>query len=128
MNLISYFTVQHLMVIHHGECCTLSGFNYCLACFYTLIKHKQGGKFVSHFIADFNEMYQELEQNTPTLTYYVFYHVLATWIYVILCVIFCAVQLFSSNVALIIYCQYLIKIERRSEIKAHLDNTMIVMS
>ena len=74
MNLISYFTVQHLMVIHHGECCTLSGFNYCLACSYTSIKHKQGGKFVSHFIADFNEMYQELEQNTPTLTYYVFYH------------------------------------------------------
>ena len=41
------------------------------------IKHKQGGKFVPHFIADFNEMYQELEQNTPTLTYYVFYHVLS---------------------------------------------------
>ena len=53
-------------------------FNYCLACFYTLIKHKKGGKF-----ADFNEMYQELEQNIPTLTYYVFYHVLSTWIYVI---------------------------------------------
>ena len=92
------------------------------------IKDKQGGKFVSHFIADFNEMYQELEQNTPTLTYYVFYHVLSTWIYVILCVIFCAVQLFSSNVALTIYYQYHIKIEKRSEKKAHLDNTMIVMS
>ena len=43
-----------------------------LACFYTLIEHKQGSKFVFHFIADFNVMYQELEQNTPTLTYYVF--------------------------------------------------------
>ena len=92
------------------------------------IKDKQGGKFVSHFIADFNEMYQELEQNTPTLTYYVFYYVLSTWIYVILCVIFCAVQLFSSNVALTIYYQYYIKTEKRSEVKAHLDNTMIVMS
>ena len=90
------------------------------------IKHKQGGKFVSHFIADFNEMYQELEQNTTTLTYCVFYHVLSTWIYVI-CVIFCAVQLFSSNVARTIYYQYHIKI-KRSEIKAHLDNTVIVMS
>ena len=67
----------------NGECCTFSGFNYCLARFYTLIKHKQGDKFVSHFIADFNEMYQELEQNTPTLNYYVFYHKLSTWIYVI---------------------------------------------
>ena len=43
-----------------------------LACFYTLIEHKQGSEFVFHFIADFNVMYQELEQNTPTLTYYVF--------------------------------------------------------
>ena len=40
----------------------------------------------------------------------------------------CAVQLFSSNVALIICYQYHIKIEKRSEIKAHLDNTVIVMS
>ena len=41
------------------------------ACFYTLklTEHKQCGKFVSHFIADFNVMYKELEQNTPTLTY-----------------------------------------------------------
>ena len=78
MYLISYFAVKHRMAIHHGECCTLSGFNYCLACFYTLIKHKKGGKFASHFNADFSEMYQELEQNNPTLTYYVFYHVLST--------------------------------------------------
>ena len=35
---------------------TLSGFNYCLACFYTLIEHRQGSKFVSHFVADFNVM------------------------------------------------------------------------
>ena len=52
-----------------------------LACFYTLIEHKQGSKFVFHFIADFNVMYQELEQNTPTLTY--IYIVNATWISVI---------------------------------------------
>ena len=39
-----------------------------LACFYTLVEHKQGSKFVYHFIADFNVMYQKLEQNTPTLT------------------------------------------------------------
>ena len=49
------------------ECWTLSGFNYCLACFYALIEHKQGSKFVSYFIADFNVLYQELEQNTPTV-------------------------------------------------------------
>ena len=67
MDLISYFAVLHLIVIHHGECWTLSGFNNCLACFYALIEHKQGSKFVSYFIADFNVMYQELEQNTPTV-------------------------------------------------------------
>ena len=55
----------------------------CFYGFYTLIEHKQGSKFVFNFIADFNVMYQELEQNTPTLTYYVLYHVLSTWIYVI---------------------------------------------
>ena len=86
----------------------------CFYGFYTLIEHKQGSKFVFNFIADFNVMYQELEQNTPTLTYYVFYHVLSTWISHI-CVIFCAVQLFSSNVALIVCYQYHIKIEKRSE-------------
>ena len=78
------------LIIYHGECWTHSGFNYCLACFYiyyTLIEHKQGSKFVSHFIADFNVMYQELEQNTPTVTYYVFYHVPSTWIYVIYVII-----------------------------------------
>ena len=64
------------------ECWTLSGFNCCLACFYALIEHKKDSKFVSHFIPDFNVMYQELEQNIPTATY-VFYHVQPAWIYVI---------------------------------------------
>ena len=72
MDLISYFAVQHQIVIYHGECWTLSG----------LIEHKKGSKFVSHFIADFKEMYQDLEQNIPTVTY-VFYHVQPAWIYVI---------------------------------------------
>ena len=103
-------------------------FNCYLACFYALIEHKKGGKFVSHFIEDFSVMYQELEQNTPTVTY-VFYHALSAWMDIChICVICCAVQLFSLNVALIIYYQYHIKIEKRSEIKAHLYNTMIVMS
>ena len=82
MDLISYFAVQHQIVIYHGECWTLSGFNCCLACFYALIEHKKGSKFVSHFITDFKEMYQELEQNIPTVTY-VFYHVQPAWKYVI---------------------------------------------
>ena len=100
MDLISYFAVQHQMVIHHVECWTLSGFNCCLACFYALIELKKGSKFVSHLIADFNVMYQELKQNIPTVTY-VFYHVLSTWMDIChtICVICCAVQLFSSNVA-----------------------------
>ena len=66
------WTSYLILLSHHGECWTLSGLNYCLACFYILIEHKQGGKFVSHFIADFNVMYQEREENTPTLTYYIF--------------------------------------------------------
>ena len=74
MDLISYFAIQHQIVIYHGECWTLSGFNCCLACFYALIEHKKGSEFASHFIADFNVMYQELEQNIPTAIY-VFYHV-----------------------------------------------------
>ena len=78
---------------------------------------------VSHFIADFNVMYKELEQNTPILTYICIVNMDICHI----CVIFCAVQLLSSNVALIICYQYHIKIEKRSEIKAHLDNTVIVM-
>ena len=127
MDLISYFAVQHQMVIHHEECWTLSGFNCCLACFYALIEHKKGSKFVSHFIADFNVMYQELKQNIPTVTY-VFYHVLSTWMDICyICVICCAVQLFSSNAAPIICYQYHIEIEKRLEMKAHLDNTVIVM-
>ena len=84
MDLISCFAVQHQIVIYHGECWTLSGFNCCLACLYALIQHKKGSKFVSHFIADFNVMYQELEQNIPTVTY-VFYHVQPAWIYVQCC-------------------------------------------
>ena len=47
MDLISYFAAQHQIVIHQGECWTLSGFNCCLACFYALIEHKKGSKFVS---------------------------------------------------------------------------------
>ena len=88
-----------------------------------LTEHKQGGKFVSHFIADFNVIYKELEQNTPILTYICIVNMDICHI----CVIFCAVQLLSSNVALIICYRYHIKIEKRSEIKAHLDNTVIVM-
>ena len=71
-------------------------------------------------------MYKELEQNTPTLTYICIVNMDIFVIYI--CVIFCAVQLFSSNVALIICYQYHIKIEKGSEIKAHLDNTVVVMS
>ena len=69
-------------------------------------------------------MYKELEQSTPTLTYICKVNMDICHI----CVIFCAVQVFCSNVALIICYQYHIKIEKRSEIKAHLDNTVIVMS
>ena len=54
-------------------------FNYCLACFCTLTEHKQSSKLVSHFIADLNVTYRELEQNPPTVTYYVIYHVQSTW-------------------------------------------------
>ena len=74
MGLISYFAVQHQIFIYHGERWTLSSFNCCLACFYALLEHKKSSEFVSHFIADFNVMYQELEQNIPTVTY-IFYHV-----------------------------------------------------
>ena len=68
-------------------------------------------------------MYKELEQNTPILTYIRIVNMDVCHI----CVIFCAVQLLSSIVALIICYQNHIKIEKRSEIKAHLDNTVIVM-
>ena len=69
-------------------------------------------------------MYKELEHNTPTLTYICIVNRDICHV----CVIFCAVQLFSANVALIISYQYYVKIEKRSEIKAHLDNTVIAMS
>ena len=93
MDLISYFAVQHQIVIYHGKCWILSGFNCCLTCFYALIEHKKGSKFVPHFIADFNVMYQELEQNIPTVAY-VFYHEQPAWIYVIMCNMLCSLTVF----------------------------------
>ena len=101
MDLISYFAVQHQIVIHHGECWTLSGFSCYLACFYALIEHKKGSKFVSHFIADFKcdvprtrakHSYSNLCILPCTASMDICH----------ICVICCAVQLLSSNVALIV--------------------------
>ena len=86
------------------------------ACFYTLIEHKQGSKFVFHFIADFNVMHQELVRAKHSHTNLSCILICTVNMDIChICVIFCAVQLFSSNVALIICYQYHIKIEKRSE-------------
>ena len=56
--------------------------SYLVPCMFPYINLTQSNKFIDHFIADSDVIYQELELNIPTVTKYVLYLVQPTWIYV----------------------------------------------